>query len=91
MTEQTPATQVRPATEGWSQQLDGEGRPLLQFASPRRKQPEKHLADLDLAGRKARAVELGVPAFRAPKSANAARRFSFLRLKPFDSRVNRRR
>jgi 23S rRNA (adenine2503-C2)-methyltransferase len=58
-------TQVRPATEGWTQQLDEGGRPLLQFASPRRKQPEKHLADLDLAARKARAVELGVPAFRA--------------------------
>jgi 23S rRNA (adenine2503-C2)-methyltransferase len=59
------STQVLPATEGWSQQLDASGRPLLQFASPRRKQPEKHLADLDLAGRKARAIELGVPAFRA--------------------------
>jgi 23S rRNA (adenine2503-C2)-methyltransferase len=59
------APQVRPATEGWSQQLDATGRPLLQFASPRRKQPEKHLADLDLAARKARAVELGLPAFRA--------------------------
>lgn len=58
-------TQVRPATEGWTQQLDDGGRPLLQFASPRRKQPEKHLADLDLAARKLRAVELGVPAFRA--------------------------
>ena len=65
MSDNTPTTQVRPATEGWSQQLDASGRPLLQFASPRRKQPEKHLADLDLAGRKARAVELGVPAFRA--------------------------
>jgi 23S rRNA (adenine2503-C2)-methyltransferase len=65
MSDNTPTTQVRPATEGWSQQLDVSGRPLLQFASPRRKQPEKHLADLDLAGRKARAVELGVPAFRA--------------------------
>jgi 23S rRNA (adenine2503-C2)-methyltransferase len=65
MTDNTPTTQVRPATEGWSQQLDASGRPLLQFASPRRKQPEKHLADLDLAGRKARAIELGVPAFRA--------------------------
>src|ERR1700710_3036644 len=59
------APQVRPATEGWSQQLDASGRPQLQFASPRRKQPEKHLADLDLAARKARAIELGVPAFRA--------------------------
>jgi 23S rRNA (adenine2503-C2)-methyltransferase len=59
------SAQVRPATEGWAQQLDASGRPLLQFASPRRKQPEKHLADLDLAGRKARAVELGLPPFRA--------------------------
>jgi 23S rRNA (adenine2503-C2)-methyltransferase len=65
MSDNTPTTQVRPATEGWSQQLDASGRPLLQFASPRRKQPEKHLADLDLAGRKARLVELGLPAFRA--------------------------
>jgi 23S rRNA (adenine2503-C2)-methyltransferase len=65
VSEQTNQSQVRPATEGWSQQLDSSGRPLLQFASPRRKQPEKHLADLDLAGRKARAIELGVPAFRA--------------------------
>ncbi len=65
MGDQLRGTQVRPATEGWSQQLDASGRPQLQFASPRRKQPEKHLADLDLAARKARAVELGVPAFRA--------------------------
>jgi len=57
--------QVRPAAEGWTQQLGDDGRPLLQFASPRRKQPEKHLADLDLAARRARAEELGVPAFRA--------------------------
>jgi 23S rRNA (adenine2503-C2)-methyltransferase len=57
--------QVRPATEGWTQPTAGDGRPLLQFASPRRKQPETHLADLDLAARKARAIELGVPAFRA--------------------------
>ena len=62
--EQTPA-QVRPATEGWTQATGADGRPLLQFASPRRRQPETHLADLDLAGRKARAVEFGVPAFRA--------------------------
>jgi 23S rRNA (adenine2503-C2)-methyltransferase len=62
--------QVRPATEGWAQQRDADGRPLLQFASPRRKQPETHLADLDLAGRRARAVELGVPAFRATQLSN---------------------
>jgi 23S rRNA (adenine2503-C2)-methyltransferase len=64
------AAQVRPATEGWTQQLGQDGRPLLQFASPRRTQPETHLADLDLAGRKARAVELGVPAFRATQLSN---------------------
>ena len=66
----TPRDQVRPATEGWTQQRDAEGRPLLQFASPRRTQPETHLADLDLAGRKARAQELGVPAFRATQISN---------------------
>ncbi len=63
-------SQVRPATEGWSQQLDAEGRPTLQFASPRRKQPETHLADLDLAARKARMLELGQPAFRATQLSN---------------------
>jgi len=57
--------QVRPATEGWSQQLNAEGRPALQFASPRRKQPETHLADLTPAERKAKAEELGLPGFRA--------------------------
>jgi len=63
-------TQVRPVTEGWSQQLAEDGRPLLQFASPRRKQPEVHLADLDLAGRRARLTELGYPAFRATQLSN---------------------
>jgi 23S rRNA (adenine2503-C2)-methyltransferase len=63
-------TQVRPATEGWSQQLAEDGRPLLQFASPRRKQPEVHLADLSLAERRARLVELGHPAFRATQLSN---------------------
>ena len=29
---QTRTPQVRPATEGWTQQKDAEGRPLLQFA-----------------------------------------------------------
>ncbi|HEX4443789.1 MAG TPA: 23S rRNA (adenine(2503)-C(2))-methyltransferase RlmN [Galbitalea sp.] len=63
-------TQVRPTTEGWSQQLAEDGRPLLQFASPRRKQPEVHLADLSLAERRARLVELGHPAFRATQLSN---------------------
>ena len=38
--------QVRPATEGWKQKKDDEGRPLLQFASPKRGKPPVHLADL---------------------------------------------
>ena len=63
-------TQVRPATEGWQQQVGDDGRPLLQFASPRRKQPEVHLADLTLAERRARLVELGHPAFRATQLSN---------------------
>ncbi|KHL01456.1 50S rRNA methyltransferase [Sinomonas humi] len=57
--------QVRPAAEGWEQQRTPEGRPLLQFASPRVKQPPQHLADLTLAERQAKLKELGLPAFRA--------------------------
>ncbi len=38
--------QVRPATEGWTQKTDASGRPLLQFAAPRRGKPPAHLADL---------------------------------------------
>jgi 23S rRNA (adenine2503-C2)-methyltransferase len=61
--------QVRPATEGWSQKLDASGRPLLQFASPKRGKPPAHLADLTPEERKARLVELGLPAFRARQIA----------------------
>ena len=57
--------QVRPAAEGWEQARTVEGRPLLQFASPRVKQPPTHLADLSLAERAAKLKELGLPAFRA--------------------------
>lgn len=57
--------QVRPATEGWTQQLDAAGRPLLQFESPKRGMPPTHLADLTADERKQRAEELGLPAFRA--------------------------
>jgi len=59
------ATQVRPATEGWTQQKDAEGRPLLQFASPKRGKPPVHLADLTPAERIAKVKELGMPGFRA--------------------------
>ncbi len=57
--------QVRPATEGWTQKKDAEGRPLLQFASPKRGKPPVHLADLTPAERVAKVTELGMPAFRA--------------------------
>jgi 23S rRNA (adenine2503-C2)-methyltransferase len=56
--------QVRPATEGWQQAKDAEGRPLLQFASPKRGKPPVHLADLSEADRIARVKELGLPGFR---------------------------
>ncbi|WP_396652440.1 23S rRNA (adenine(2503)-C(2))-methyltransferase RlmN [Microbacterium radiodurans] len=57
--------QVRPATEGWSQQKDESGRPLLQFASPKRGKPPVHLADLTPEQRVAKVKELGMPGFRA--------------------------
>jgi len=58
-------TQVRPRTEGWTQQKDAEGRPLLQFASPKRGKPPVHLADMTPAERTEKVKELGLPGFRA--------------------------
>ncbi|MGF3056242.1 23S rRNA (adenine(2503)-C(2))-methyltransferase RlmN [Microbacterium sp. YY-01] len=57
--------QVRPRTEGWTQKKDAEGRPLLQFASPRRGKPPVHLADLTPQERIEKVKELGLPGFRA--------------------------
>ena len=57
--------QVRPKTEGWQQITNPDGRPTLQFASPRVKQPATHLADLTLAERETKVAELGLPKFRA--------------------------
>lgn len=57
--------QTRPRTEGWTQLTGPDGRPTLQFASPRVKQPPTHLADLTLAEREAKVAELGWPKFRA--------------------------
>lgn len=57
--------QVRPKTEGWQQKKDAEGRPLLQFASPKRGKPPVHLADLTPEQRVEKAKELGLPGFRA--------------------------
>lgn len=61
----TKTRQVRPATEGWTQQKDAAGRPLLQFASPRRGKPPAHLADLTPEQRVEKVKELGLPGFRA--------------------------
>ncbi|WJM16121.1 23S rRNA (adenine(2503)-C(2))-methyltransferase RlmN [Microbacterium arborescens] len=61
----TKPRQVRPATEGWSQQKDETGRPLLQFASPKRGKPPVHLADLTPEQRVEKVKELGMPGFRA--------------------------
>ena len=63
--EGTPVRQVRPRTEGWSQKKDAEGRPLLQFASPKRGKPPVHLADMTADERVAKVTELGLPGFRA--------------------------
>src|SRR5690606_33532428 len=59
------APQVRPKTEGWTQKKDAEGRPLLQFASPKRGKPPVHLADMTPAERVEKVKELGLPGFRA--------------------------
>ena len=61
----TPRAQVRPRTEGWTQKKDADGRPLLQFASPRRGKPPTHFADLTPEQRVEKMAELQLPAFRA--------------------------
>jgi len=64
-----PVTQIRPATEGWTQAKGADGRPLLQFASPKRGKPPVHLVDLSDEERAARMAELGLPAYRAKQIA----------------------
>ncbi|WP_431804463.1 23S rRNA (adenine(2503)-C(2))-methyltransferase RlmN [Microbacterium sp. bgisy203] len=61
----TTPRQVRPRTEGWTQKTDADGKPLLQFAAPKRGMPPVHLADLTPAQRVEKAKELGLPRFRA--------------------------
>lgn len=61
----TGVRQVRPKTEGWQQAKDETGRPLLQFASPKRGKPPVHLADMTADERVAKVKELGLPGFRA--------------------------
>ena len=57
--------QVRPRTEGWSQKLDENGRPLLEFEQKRRGQPPTHYVDLTVEERIEKVKSLGLPAFRA--------------------------
>ncbi|WP_434994048.1 23S rRNA (adenine(2503)-C(2))-methyltransferase RlmN [Arthrobacter sp. Ld5] len=57
--------QVRPEVEGAEPIVASDGRPLLQFKSPRVSQPPVHLADLSLAERQDRLKELGHQGFRA--------------------------
>ncbi len=57
--------QIRPQTEGWSQKAGPDGRPLLQFAEPKKSMPATHLADLTLEERTAAVVAAGLPGYRA--------------------------
>ncbi|MUK00794.1 23S rRNA (adenine(2503)-C(2))-methyltransferase RlmN [Vibrio cholerae] len=57
--------QVRPEVEGAQPIVSSDGRPLLQFKSPRVSQPPVHLADLTLVERQERLKELGHQGFRA--------------------------
>ncbi|MBG6225683.1 23S rRNA (adenine2503-C2)-methyltransferase [Arthrobacter sp. CAN_A2] len=57
--------QVRPEVEGSEPIVSSDGRPLLQFKSPRVSQPPVHLADLTVAERQERLKELGHQGFRA--------------------------
>ena len=61
--------QVKPKTEGWTQKKDESGKPLLQFAEPKRGKPPLHLADIEPSQRAARVKELGIEAFRAKQLA----------------------
>jgi 23S rRNA (adenine2503-C2)-methyltransferase len=54
-----------PTAEGWTQQMGPDGRPSLQFESPRGAKPPVHWADLSLEDREAKVIELGLPKFRA--------------------------
>ena len=57
--------QVMPTAEGWTQQMGPDGRPSLQFESPRGAKPPIHWADLSIEDREAKVIELGLPKFRA--------------------------
>ena len=69
MTEQKPRRQVRPVVENpdgtTSRTPTRDGRPLLNFRSPRVTQPPQHLADMTMDERIAAVKEMGLPGFRA--------------------------
>ena len=61
--------QVLPRTEGWSQKLGADGKPLLEFEQKRRGQPPTHFTDLSIEERAEKVKGLGLPAFRAKQLA----------------------
>jgi 23S rRNA (adenine2503-C2)-methyltransferase len=61
--------QVRPRTEGWSQKLGADGKPLLEFEQKRRGQPPTHFTDLSVEERAEKVKSLGLPTFRAKQLA----------------------
>ena len=61
--------QVKPRTEGWTQRKDESGKPLLQFAEPKRGKPPQHLVDIEPSQRAQTIKSLGIPAFRAKQLA----------------------
>jgi 23S rRNA (adenine2503-C2)-methyltransferase len=61
--------QVRPRTEGWSQKLGADGKPLLEFEQKRRGQPPTHFTDLSISEREEKVKSLGLPTFRAKQLA----------------------
>jgi len=66
----TGVRQVKPATEGWQQNKDASGRPVLEFeAKPRKEKPPVHLVDMTKEELAAKAKELGVPGFRVKQIA----------------------
>lgn len=57
--------QVRPTDQAPEGATHPDARPVLSFKAKRRGKAPTHLADFDLAGRKAALKEAGLPAFRA--------------------------
>ena len=63
-----------PPSHAQNRRVDSEkkmkpGKPLLQFAEPKRGKPPLHLADIEPGERAARVKELGIEAFRAKQLA----------------------